>query len=309
MKTVVLQSFRTRDVPAWMTRAMTSVARWSAMHGYDYDLSGDEIFSLCGDAYLAAVGDNKRAITNLARLEWIASALGSGYDRAIWLDADTFVFDPERFSLDVRSGYACGKEVWIGGHRLSPVVTHKVHNAALIFAGHHPDLDVMISLVRHIAATRAVTDSMQVGVNLLTGLHAGFKFPLVTNVAMLSPIVVDALARDRRRLLRLFARENEYPVRAANVGFSLRGAADVPSTEKAMDVLERSRGEVINRYLGKEADERLLVDGPGRPHPRLDVARVAARLWLKALPSPLRRRIRGLLAGEPAGALHGAENY
>ncbi|MEA3030071.1 MAG: hypothetical protein QOG13_1396 [Sphingomonadales bacterium] len=287
MKTVVLQSFRTRDVPAWMARALASVASWSEKQGYDYDFRGDEIFALCGDDYLAAVGDNKCSITNLARLEWIRMSLASGYERAIWLDADTFIFDPERFSLDVRNSYACGKEVWIGGHRFSPLVFHGVHNAALVFARHHPDLDAMIGLIRHIAATRTISESLQVGVKLLTGLHAGLKFPLLTNVGMLSPVLIDALARRRRRLPRLFARENGHPIRAANVGFSLGG--NVRSIEQAMDVLEESRGEAINRYLGNAPDDRLLVAGPGVSRPRLDLVRAL----VESLRSPFRARLAG----------------
>jgi hypothetical protein len=41
------------------------------------------------------VDDNKRSITNLARLELTREVLREQYDRAIWFDADVFVFAPE----------------------------------------------------------------------------------------------------------------------------------------------------------------------------------------------------------------------
>src|SRR5207253_10631885 len=109
----VLQSFRTHDVPAWMTRCLASVKTWTDRCRYDYQFVGDGIFDLCGADYLARVGDNMRSITNLARLELARKVLGEGYDRAIWLDADLFVFAPERLAIDVTSGYAFCKEAWI----------------------------------------------------------------------------------------------------------------------------------------------------------------------------------------------------
>jgi hypothetical protein len=69
MKTVVLQTFRSHDVPPWMARCLASVRDWAAAQGYDYQFEGDSVFALCGEEYLVAVGDNKRSITNLARLE------------------------------------------------------------------------------------------------------------------------------------------------------------------------------------------------------------------------------------------------
>src|SRR6202035_2631516 len=113
MKTVVLQSFRTTNVPAWMQRCMSSVRAWADLHGYDYEFMHDRIFDLCGADYLAQVGDNKRSITNLARLELIRLRLAGEFERAIWLDADTFVFAPATFRMDIREGYAFSREVWV----------------------------------------------------------------------------------------------------------------------------------------------------------------------------------------------------
>ena len=44
MKTVVLQSFRTRDVPEWMRRCLASVEAWARHAGHDYKFVDDAIF-------------------------------------------------------------------------------------------------------------------------------------------------------------------------------------------------------------------------------------------------------------------------
>jgi hypothetical protein len=256
MKTVVLQSFRTSDVPAWMERCMASVRAWAELRGYDYEFMDDRIFALCGADYLAQVGDNKRSITNLARLELIRLRLAGTYERAIWLDADTFVFAPAAFRMDIGTGYAFAREVWVyrdaAGHTF---VDHTVHNASCVFTRNQPDLDFFIRTVRYIAATRQIQESFQVGVRLLSGLQYPLCFPLLQDSGMFSSEVVHALATGDDGLLAILARGHAHPVHAANLGFSLLDAASPLSTGMpedlvmtAMDRLEQSAGAVINRF-------------------------------------------------------------
>jgi hypothetical protein len=294
MKTIVLQTFRSHDVPHWMDRCMSSVRDWAAAQGYAYRFEGDSVFAFCGDAYLAAVGDNKRSITNLARLEWIRATLAAGWDRAIWLDADTFIFDPAGFSMDVRSGYACAKGMWIDMQAGRPTVKHEIHNAALVFAGHHPDLDRMIDLIRYIAATRPIERSFQVGIHLLAGLHAGLRFPLLPGIGTFGPVMIHALARSRTGILRLAARENECPMRAANFCFSGRDLIRDQDVEDALTALERSRGAILNRHLPRGAPDPLVVAEPGvNQRPRL---RPGFSQWLLrgVVPRPVKRALRRL---------------
>jgi hypothetical protein len=142
MKTVVLQTFRTTNVPSWMQRCMASVCAWAELHGYDYEFVDGRIFDLCGADYLAQVGDNKRSITNLARLELIRLRLAALYERAAWLDADTFVFAPAAFRMDIDEGYAFSREVWVDRDEVGRVVIFdRVHNASCVFTRGQPDLD------------------------------------------------------------------------------------------------------------------------------------------------------------------------
>jgi hypothetical protein len=49
--TIVIQSFRNHDIPAWIQRCLDSVRNWAALHGHDYSLAGDEFYLLCGPDY------------------------------------------------------------------------------------------------------------------------------------------------------------------------------------------------------------------------------------------------------------------
>lgn len=250
MKTVVLQSFRTQNVPAWMTRCMASVRDWAARRGYDYEILGDEIFALCGDDYLAAVGDDKRAITNLARLELVRMRLAADCERAIWLDADIFVFAPDRLTIDIETGYAFGREAWVWlDHAGRPQTRSSVHNAALVFTRGQPDLDFLIAAIRHIACTRKVGQSLQLGVGLLSGLQFSLRFPLLDGVGVFSPAVLEALAREDEVVLSALAAAQDAEIHAANLGWSQRDELGIDHLTLAMDRLEQTAGGVVNKHL------------------------------------------------------------
>jgi hypothetical protein len=252
MKTVVLQSFRTTDVPIWMQRCMASVRAWAELRGYDYEFMDDRIFNLCGADYLEQVGDNKRSITNLARLELIRLRLAGQYERAAWLDADTFVFVPSAFRIDIGAGYAFSREVWVDRDKAGRIfVEDRVHNAICVFTRSQPDLDFFIRTARYIAATRQVRESFQLGVRLLSGLQYPLGFPLLQDSGMFSPAILGALVTGDDRLIEALARGHAHPVHAANLGLSLttvnrHWAEDI--TMAAMDRLEQSAGDVINRF-------------------------------------------------------------
>ena len=157
MKTLVLQSFRSHDVPAWIERCLASAKAWADAQGFHYLLTDDGAFELCGSDYLVRVGRNIRSITNLCRLELTRQAHERGYDRAVWLDADVFVFAPSVFSIDGVRRYAFARETWV--ELRAPRrwrAFSAVNNCTFVCRRGEPDLDFLIhaTLSRCIARSR-----------------------------------------------------------------------------------------------------------------------------------------------------------
>ena len=251
-KTLIVQSFRDHDVPPWIARCLASVAAWSRQRGYDYVLVGDEAFDLCGPEYLADVGDNRRSITNLARLELVRRAHADGYDMATWVDADVFVFHPEAIALDRVNRYAFARETWVewrGAGRW--FAFSSVNNSVFACRRGEPDLDFLISATRHVARRRRIRSNYQVGGDLIKGLRASLDFETLGDVGMLSNYVVMALATGGRRLLQQQARLHGEPIHASNLCASENYSPRVGGGEAmaAMDALQRSAGDVINGWL------------------------------------------------------------
>jgi len=250
VKTAVIQSFRTHDVPPWIARCLTSVRDWASRSGFAYQYVDDRIVDLCGPEYLAKVGRNFQSITNLARLELIRNALAGGFDRAIWLDADVFVFAPESFRIDITTGYAFCREVWLNIGRLGLLVSRRaVNNAACVFTQGAPELDLLIATIRQRASAGKVKSNYQLGVWLLNELEPTLRIPLIDSVGMFSPAIIKALAVDRPKALRRYAREFGARVSAANLCLALTGPGADRLVCSAMDALERTGGDAINRYV------------------------------------------------------------
>jgi hypothetical protein len=253
--TIVIQSFRKNIIPSWIQRCLDSVQQWARSKGHDYSLAGDEFYDLCGPEYLNRGSKNPQAITNLARLVATRQRLDAGYQRVIWMDADVFVFDPANLVLDfsaesLTTGYAFGREVWLfrdatGVIRVTPPMAH---NAATFFTRGALDLDVLISLIRHIDARRQLVSNYQVGVNLLRGLQYSLMFPTFSHVGMFSPILLHALAERDEKILQFYGRANRYQACAANLCLSKQDQVTEDVIWRAMDHLGAGAGDAINRY-------------------------------------------------------------
>lgn len=257
MSTLVIQSFRTTDVPDWIARCLASVQAWTRAQGYAYQFADDASFALCPPAYLERAKGNLRTITNLTRLILARRALGDGgFARAIWLDADQFVFAPEQFVVPAGPRYAFARETWLrpldeGSAPRRWRAHDGVNNSAFVFTRGEPDLDFLIQATLHVALHRQVRTNYQVGGELLKGLRTSLEMTTLETVGMFSPWVVKALAAGEEPLLRAQARYHGWPVFAANLCASPNYVAEAAAqeTHAAMDALERSRGEVVNRWL------------------------------------------------------------
>jgi hypothetical protein len=251
--TLIIQTFRNHTIPAWIQRCLDSVQKWASLHQHDYSLAGDEFYDLCGPEYLARGNKNPQAITNLARLVATRQQLDAGYQRVIWMDADTFVFNPAKLVFDfpaerLTTGYAFGREVWLA--RDPAGVLHVAppcaHNAATFFTQCAVDLDMLITLIRHIDAKRQIVSNYQVGVNLLRGLQYSLMFPTFSHVSVFSPDLLHALAERDEKVLRFYGQAYRYQSCAGNLGLSLK--VEERLRWQAMDHLETDAGDGINKY-------------------------------------------------------------
>jgi hypothetical protein len=256
LKTLVIQSYRGTDVPEWIARCLESVRSWAASQAFDYQLAGDDSFALCGEDYLARVDGNVRSITNLSRLVLVQRAHAAGYDRAIWLDADIFVFAPEQFRIDLTSRYAFARETWIarrGGDEW--FAQAGVNNSVFVCTAGEPDLAFLIGAIRHIALHRPIRSNYQVGGDVIKGLRASLAFQVLDNVGMFSADVVAALARRDEPVLHALARFHATPIQAANL--CAGSHYEPPCTEAdalaAIEILSRTRGDVVNAWVAEGA--------------------------------------------------------
>jgi hypothetical protein len=283
--TIVIQTFRKHTIPAWIQRCLDSVQKWAALHEHDYSLAGDEFYDLCGPEYLARGSKNPQAITNLARLVATRQRLDAGYQRVIWMDADVFVFDSARLVFDfpaesLTTGYAFGRETWLdrdaaGVIRVSSPLAH---NAATFFTQDAVDLDMLITLIRHIDAKRQLVSNFQVGTPLLRGLQYSLMFPTFSHVGMFSPLLLRALADRDERILRFYGRAYRYQACAGNLCHSAGRQVTEDEIWRAMDQLELAAGDAINKYA-TETSVRLVPYNSGE---------LGAFMWRSRLKALLR---------------------
>ena len=92
-ETLVIQSYRTEMVPAWINRCLGSVRAWTSLCGLDYRFFGNEIFELVPTWYRERADGRLPVMTDLGRLILVREALGSGARSVFWIDADIFIFD------------------------------------------------------------------------------------------------------------------------------------------------------------------------------------------------------------------------
>ena len=225
MRTLVFQSYRPHDVPVALERSMASVRGWAASRAFDYRLLDDRFFDVLPPWYRERAGDNKLVLANLARLLVARDALAEGYDRAIWLDADVVVFDPDGFDVATADGFAWCRETWIERIGDDLVSASRVNNAVCAFDRDNRFLE--FAIWAHEALVRDRPDKVRrfgTSTSLLTRIHAATPLPLVDGVAILSPTMVREIVDGvRGPMLQRFVESHGHAVQAANLTWSLSG--------------------------------------------------------------------------------------
>jgi hypothetical protein len=130
-------------------------------------------------------------------------------------------------------------------------------NAAAFSTQGTVDLDMLIALIRHIDAKRQIVSNYQVGVHLLRGLEFSLMFPILSHMAVFSPVLLRAITERDEQVMQYYGRIYRYRVCAANRGLSLQEEVTEAVLWQTIDDLEAGAGDIINNYA-TEAGVHLL---------------------------------------------------
>jgi hypothetical protein len=226
--TLVIQSHRSPLPFSWLKDCLESVQQWAALNDYDYVFLGDELFDLVPDDLIYKTRHQKVIATDLARLFHLQTNLKNGYSTVIWCDADFLIFNPGQFTIPDET-YALGREVWIQQDKHQQLKCHrKVHNAFLMFRQGNVFLDFYTdSAQRLLSINEGSIPPQFIGPKLLSALHNIVQCPVLESAGMLSPLVLQDIARGGGDALQLMLNNSTSPVMAANICASLANQQDL----------------------------------------------------------------------------------
>jgi len=256
MKTVVFQSYRTDDVPPWIATCMDGVRHWSAAKSFDYRFIDDQFFDLLPADYRKKAEGRLPVLSDLARLIMARNLILEGYEKTIWIDADVLIFDPEGFDIAIDGSFCFCREIWVQPSATEGIrVFRNVHNAVCVFVKGNSFLEFYIDACQKIIGGMEENKAMVnqiVGPKLLSALHNMIGYPLIENVGMLSPLVLQDIDKLGGVALDLLVDNMPTPMQAANLCSSLAGSVidDIDLShimmERIVDRLLMSKGGALN---------------------------------------------------------------
>mgnify|MGYP001492830042 CR=1 FL=1 len=159
---------------------------------------GNEIFERVPAWYRARANGCLPVMTDLGRLILVREALGSGAKTVFWIDADIFIFDPDELRVEIDAEYAFSRELWVQPSARGFKIYRNVHNAFCMFRQGNPFLDFYIHACLSIMQrVDGGVPNQIVGTKLLTAIHNIIGFPLMEQVGMASPLVLENLIGER----------------------------------------------------------------------------------------------------------------
>jgi hypothetical protein len=253
---LVLQSYRTHAVPAWIEQCLASVRAWAAAAGHDYEFVDDQLFELVPGWFRERCGAQLLPQTDLARLLLMRARLQAGAPRVIWLDADVLVCAPTRLHLEGVDGFAFCAETWLDRDPAGALRTERrVNNAAMVMDVGNPVLDFYIHACLATAAHRApgTIAKLAFGPQLLVRLAQVAPLPVIGCVGMMSPELARELATGGGgAACAAYGAARGGAIGAINLCASLvdvdRGI-DTATVTAAVACLAATGGDVINRHV------------------------------------------------------------
>lgn len=215
MRTVVLQSQKPGPLPAWQRHCCDSVRAWAKARDFDYQFCGDELFRRLPPRLREKLREQPVVGTDLARLLWLRDNLQSGYDRAIWADADLLIFRP--FDPPA-ADHAFGREIWVQARGDGLHSYRRIHNAWLQFEAGNAILPFYIDRALAMLTTvRMPVVPQFIGPKLLSALHNIVGFNVEERVGMLSPLAMRDLLSGGGEALEELRQGHEAPLCALNL--------------------------------------------------------------------------------------------
>jgi hypothetical protein len=255
MKTVVYQSFRTERVPGWITTCMATVRSWAEASGFEYQFIDDSFFDLAPAWFRERCAGEICPVTDLARLVMARDLLASGYERTVWVDADMLVFAPQALGVASSESFAFCYEVWAYRDDANELQFNRTaNNSITVFSKGNAQLDFFIDAALRIGARQPRVHKLAIGSRFLTGFVQLVPTPLLTNVGMFSPVLMNDIAGDEV-LLPAYGEQLPAPLACANLCGSLVGQAMHGSTaddavyRKVVDKCLSTKGDVVNRHV------------------------------------------------------------
>lgn len=238
--TVVLQSYRTVDVPDWIRMCMSSVHQWTQAQGWDHIVMGDEFLQLPPAWARALCGSNLYAITDLARLIWMQEVLNTKSHRVIWADADVLIMKPEGLSSAISPcrGHAFARELFLKAGTADDISWQcGVNNAFMLFDRGNAMLDhylnACLETLRECQPGRIPRTALGPGALQALGLRHSLR--LVEGIGLYTPAMLRELACGQRTLVDRYQAECDAPVVAANLCHFMRNMTP-PDARPQFDV-------------------------------------------------------------------------
>jgi hypothetical protein len=215
--TVVVQSFRTYDVPQWIQDCTKTVRDWAALSGFSYQFSGDEFLALAPEWYRQKAGASITVVTDLARLLLIRNALQAGFECAVWMDIDVLIFNAQRLTVDTEIPFGYSQQAWLEKGDLYPAINNSVclfRNQRESLAHLEEYIDACLSIMK---ALPQVEDHTEVGTKYLTARHRQSPLPILKGFGLLSPAIMEAVLQEDDATIARFVAAQGGPIYAANL--------------------------------------------------------------------------------------------
>lgn len=259
---VVIQSYRTKDVPNWIVQCMNTVKTWSQLRGYTYLFYDDVFFDFAPQWYREKVNNQIHLVTDMARLVAMQNLLIAEYDRVVWIDADVVIFDQVNFAIPSDQSFGFGLELWFRINTKAHETIMRVHNAVMHFHAASSFLEYYLQSALELVKNTpvALLQHTAIGPEFLSSVHKSDPLPIWSSCALFSPATLRAISNSDLKLIQASAEFYPTRIHCANLCSTFRQGNTFSNVqiddilyEEVIASLKNSRGEIINQFITKKA--------------------------------------------------------